>query len=72
MHYFNDNLNNAQIALRMRRRALTLWQSRYWLDTAEGYVRRALGEANRMRDRKRAALCLRILNWIRADIARTV
>lgn len=66
------NLELAACALRDRQNALTLWRSRYFLDEAEGYVRRALGIANRMRDRKRAGLCLRILNWIRVDLARTV
>ncbi len=61
MNAFNLNLLMARSALRDRR-----------LGYALDYVRRALGLANTMRDRKRAALCLRILNWIRADIARTV
>lgn len=61
MHAFNLNLMMARSAIKDRA-----------FDWAMVYVRRALGLANRMRDRKRAALCLRILNWIRADTARTV
>jgi hypothetical protein len=41
------------------------------LRTAHHDVTRSLGEANRMRDPKRAALCLKILNWLRTDLRRS-
>jgi hypothetical protein len=40
------------------------------LSIAYNLVRDALGYANRMRDPNRAALCMKILNWLRADLAR--
>lgn len=70
LNAFNSYLTYARRDLEQARRSKKHKAS--WLANAAGMVRWALGEANRMRDRKRAALCLRILNWIRADIARTV
>ncbi len=37
-----------------------------WLGMAFDDVSRALSAANAMKDRRRAACCLRILNWLRA------
>lgn len=65
-------IRRARYWLQVRPDAITLFRGRECLDNAEASIRLALGIANKMRDRKRAALCLRILNWIRADIARTV
>lgn len=59
MHAFNLNLMMARSALRERR-----------VSYAIDYTRRALSLANRMRDRQRTALCLKILNWLRADLRR--
>ncbi|AEI71123.1 hypothetical protein, partial [EBPR siphovirus 5] len=39
------------------------------LRRAHGWTRAALCEANHMRDRKRAGLCLKALHWIRLAIA---
>lgn len=43
---------------------------KFSLGIAEGYVEAALINANKMRDPARKALCLRVLNWIRADLRR--
>lgn len=59
MHAFNLNLIMARGAIRDSR-----------ADWAVVYTRRALSLANAMRDRKRQALCLKILNWLRADLRR--
>lgn len=69
MHRYNLNLMMARSALAERayadgERAAKL------LGHAAAYVRRALALANAMRDRKRAGLCLKILNWLRADLRR--
>lgn len=60
MHRFNLNLMCARSAIRESR-----------LDWAVVYTRRALSLANAMRCRKRQALCLKILNWLRADLRRS-
>lgn len=59
MHRFNLNLMMARSAIRENR-----------TDWAVVYTRRALSLANAMRDRQRQALCLKILNWLRADMRR--
>jgi len=59
MHRFNLNLMMARSAIREKRS-----------DWAMVYTRRALSLANAMRDRQRRALCLKILNWLRADMRR--
>jgi hypothetical protein len=40
------------------------------LGDVAGFLRRALTEANRLGDASRKALCLRLLNWLRADLRR--
>lgn len=59
MHRFNLNMMMARSAIRENR-----------CDWAMVYVRRALSLANAMRCRKRQAYCLKILNWLRADMRR--
>ena len=59
MHRFNLNLHMARAAIIERR-----------CDWAMVYTRRALSLANAMRCRQRQALCLKILNWLRADMRR--
>lgn len=59
MHRFNLNLHMARSAIVSNN-----------LDWAVVYTRRALSLANAMRCRKRQALCLKILNWLRADMRR--
>jgi len=59
MHRFNLNLHMARSAIIERR-----------TDWALVYTRRALSLANAMRDKRRVALCLKILNWLRADTRR--
>lgn len=43
---------------------------KFSLGIAAGYVQAALINANKMGDSARKALCLRVLNWIRADLRR--
>ena len=38
------------------------------LTNAKGWMRAALAEANAMRDRKRAGLCLKTLHWLRLAV----
>lgn len=72
MHAFNRSIRTIREWLQLSK-AARAWSSKaLYLEWAAVETRNALGLANKMRDRKRAALCLRILNWIRADIARTV
>lgn len=59
MHRFNLNLMMARSAIREARP-----------DWAMVYTRRALSLANAMRCARRKALCLKILNWLRADMRR--
>jgi len=73
MHAFNLNLQMARSALRDMiawRRAGLCGRAASCVQFAVIYTRRALSLANRMHDRKRAGLCLKILNWLRADLRR--
>lgn len=64
---FNRMIRNAKAALVLRRscvgRDIDMANAMFW-------TRRALSLANAMRCRKRQALCLKILNWLRADMRR--
>lgn len=68
--YFRANIKTAQRALAQRAAAPSPYAARCYLNIARYRVCRALANANAMRDRKRQALCLKILNWLRADLRR--
>jgi hypothetical protein len=42
------------------------------IDMVMTSLRRALTAANRMQDNARKALCLRLMNWLRADLRRAI
>ena len=42
------------------------------VDMVLGSLRHALRRANEMRDPARKALCLRLINWLRADMRKAV
>lgn len=66
---FNASLNFAHAELRLASLATSPWLKASCYANAGDHVRTALANANAMRDRKRVASCLRILNWIRAASA---
>lgn len=61
---FNAHMATARKVLVLRSKGPSSYAAKAYLDVAK--VRSALREANRMRNRKRAGLCLRVLNWLRA------
>jgi hypothetical protein len=67
---FNSLMSFAQSDLRRAQAASTAEYRATWLKLARNAVASALSVANAMRDRKRQALCLKILNWLRADLRR--
>jgi hypothetical protein len=67
---FNKAIDLAQEYLRRRNRQGVLISATGWTELAIAQVCRALAIANAMQDSRRRALCLRVLNWLRIDIAR--
>ena len=68
---FNRSMSLAQDYLRYARDRRGVLISRDgWIELATEQVRRALAAANALQDRDRRALCMRLLNWLRADASR--
>lgn len=67
---FNYWMEGALDELRYAKRQFRGHDRKFALGVASGYVKAALINANKMRDPARKALCLRVLNWIRADLRR--
>lgn len=68
--FFNDHIAAAQRELAQRNgyRSEVVRQS--CADTAIAHLRHALRLANQMQCAARKAVCLRVLNWLRADLRR--
>ncbi len=66
---FNAHMHDAMLELAYAKTARSLTTIRNRYAVATWHVQEALAEANRMRDRKRAGLCLKALHWIRLAIA---
>lgn len=67
---FNYWMEAALEELRYSKRPFRGHYRKFSLGIASGYVKAALINANKMRDPARKSLCLRVLNWIRADLRR--
>jgi hypothetical protein len=71
IYRFNTSIGLARDYLRYARdRRGVLINRAGWIELATEQVRRALAAANAMHDSERRALCLRLLNWLRADGSR--
>lgn len=67
---FNKAVGLAQDYLRRRNRPGVMSSAAGWTELAIAQVCRARAVAHAMQDRDRRALCMRVLNWLRADMAR--
>lgn len=67
---FNKAIDLAQNYLRRRNRQGVMISATGWTELAIAQVCRALAIANAMHDARRRSLCMRVLNWLRVDIAR--
>lgn len=68
--FFNDHIDRAQSELRQRSRMGSEIVRRMCAETAMAHVRHALRLANQLQCADRKAVCLRVLNWLRADLRR--
>ncbi len=68
--FFNDHIDRAQSELRQRNRFHTDVVRQQCAHAAAAHLRHALRLANQLRCAARKAVCLRVLNWLRADLRR--
>lgn len=69
--HFEVRIASAMADLRDRNEMRSPFAREVFLRSALENMSEALKLANRMRDAARKALCLRVLNWLRADLRRT-
>jgi hypothetical protein len=69
--FFNDHIDRAQAELRQRARMGSEIVRRLCAETAMAHLRCALRLANQLQCKARKAVCLRVLNWIKADLRRS-
>lgn len=66
--FFNDHIRQAQIELQRRNGFQTAFARQSCADSALAHLRHALRIANQLGDDVRKATCMRVLNWVRADL----
>lgn len=68
--FFNGHIAAAQSELRGRAAYRSDWGIRFCIETARAHMRHALSYANQIGCASRKAMCLRILNWLNAELRR--
>lgn len=68
--FFNEHICQAQLELQRRNSFRTDFVRQSCERGALAHLTHALRLANQMQDGARKALCLRVLNWLRADLRR--
>jgi hypothetical protein len=66
--FFNDHIRQAQIELERRNGYVSPVVRQISTDTALAHLGHALRIANQLGDDVRKATCMRVLNWVRADL----
>ena len=67
---FNGHIAAAQSELQSRGAYESHWGVRYCVEAARSHLRHALSYANHARCSARKALCMRVLNWLNAELRR--
>jgi hypothetical protein len=70
--FFNDHMVAAQRELVRRNDFRSDFVRQSCADSAIAHLRHALRLANQMQCAARKALCMRVLNWLRSDLRKSV